>query len=372
VAFIVGGDYARGDYPRSNGAPNSMWSGKISALVLTYNRREILARCLHATLTQSEPPDEIIVLDNGSTDGTCEFLGSCGLLDNVVLYRQSQNTGPAAGIEALFRLAMERGSDWIWFMDDDTIPDVNALRELKHAYTENFSSPQDVGFLRSFVVFPDGSPYHLPPVDVRHEKGTSPAWADRLHAGLVRMRWCQLNSMLIPRTTISRVGYVSSLFYFAGEDHDFTIRVTEVLPGYLVGKSRATHLQTVTGVFSVVSEKDPQRIRLGKLYYRNNIYFRWRLNSFYRMLGFILKALCDAGLALGARDHRLLRFYIILQGIVSGVIFIFTYRETGAHQNAEIDRPTLVSEPSARTAAVARQSESCSLWEAQSSVASLT
>ena len=349
-----------------------MWSGKISALVLTYNRREILARCLHATLGQSEPPDEIIVLDNGSTDGTGEFLRSSGLLANIVLYRQSQNTGPAAGIEALFRVAIERGSDWIWFMDDDTIPDVNALKELKRAYVENFSSPEEVGFLRSFVVFPDGSPYHLPPVDVRHDKGTSPAWADRLHAGLVRMRWCQLNSMFIPRTTIARVGYVSSLFYFAGEDHDFTLRVTEVLPGYLVGKSRATHLQTVTGVFSVVSEKDAQRIKLGKFYYRNNIYFRWRFNSFYRMLGFIVKALGDAGLALGARDHRLLRFYTILEGIVSGVIFIFTYHEAGAHQTAKIDRPTLVNEPSARTAALAHQSPSCSPWKAESSVASAT
>src|SRR5690348_13103165 len=105
-----------------------MWSGKISAGVLTYNRKETLSRCLHAIVAQSEPPDEIIVLDNGSTDATCEFLKSSGLLPHVVLYSNSQNTGPAAGIEALLRLAIERGSDWIWFMDDDTIPDVNALK----------------------------------------------------------------------------------------------------------------------------------------------------------------------------------------------------------------------------------------------------
>jgi GT2 family glycosyltransferase len=333
------------------------WRGRISALVLTYNRKDILSRCLYAIVNQVEPADEIIVFDNGSTDGTFEFLRDSGLLPHVVVYRQEQNTGPAAGAEALFRVAMERGSDWLWFLDDDTIPDATALKELKAAYAEDFSGPEEVGFLRSFVVFPDGSPYDLPPVDVRHEKGKSPAWADRLNAGLVRMRWCQLNSMLLPRSTILKVGNVRPVFYFAGEDHDFTLRITEVLPGYLVGKSRATHLQSVTGHFSVLTEADPARIRLGRYYYRNNVYFRWRYHSIPRMFGYIGKCLFDSIRALRTRPHPLLRFVVILHGVLSGFIFIARYRETSTTTICPRDAFVLASEPQVRPGQISSKSD---------------
>ena len=70
------------------------WKGKISALVLTYNRKEILLQCLGSILAQVEPADEIIVLDNGSTDGTCEYLEKSGILkhDCIFLYRRPENT----------------------------------------------------------------------------------------------------------------------------------------------------------------------------------------------------------------------------------------------------------------------------------------
>src|SRR6478672_8489466 len=101
------------------------WKGKISALVLTYNRKEILLKCLGSILAQVEPADEVIVLDNGSTDGTCEYLQKSGILerDCIFLYRRPENTGPSAGAHTLFRLAQQRGSDWLWYMDDDTIAD---------------------------------------------------------------------------------------------------------------------------------------------------------------------------------------------------------------------------------------------------------
>jgi glycosyltransferase involved in cell wall biosynthesis len=82
-----------------------VWIGKIGALVLTYNRKDILVQCLNAILTQVEPADEIIVLDNGSTDGTCEYLQKSGILkhDCIVLYRFQDNT---AHLLALIRFSV--------------------------------------------------------------------------------------------------------------------------------------------------------------------------------------------------------------------------------------------------------------------------
>jgi GT2 family glycosyltransferase len=295
--------------------------GKISAMVLTYNRKETLSRCLSAVLAQREPPDEILVLDNGSTDGTVEHLRDSGVLDHIVLYRLAENAGPAAGIDLLFHISMERGADWMWFLDDDTIPGASALSELKAAYSENFATPEELGFLRSFVVFPDGSPYDLPPVDLRHAPGRSPSWADRLDAGLVRVRWCQLNSIFVPRGTILRIGHISPAFYFSGEDTDFTLRVTDVLPGYIVGKSRATHLLAITGAYSARSEPDPRRIAWGKYHYRNQVYLRLRCYSFARMVLYLGKCFLEAILALGAQTYPLRRSTIIVCGVFSGLLF---------------------------------------------------
>ena len=42
----------------------------ISVIVCAYNEATHIAACLHALLAQTRPPDEIIVIDNASTDGT--------------------------------------------------------------------------------------------------------------------------------------------------------------------------------------------------------------------------------------------------------------------------------------------------------------
>ncbi|HEY0789633.1 MAG TPA: glycosyltransferase [Chthoniobacterales bacterium] len=309
----------------------SSWVGKIGALVLTYNRKDVLSECLRAIMAQVEPVDEVIVLDNGSTDGTSEFLQSSGLLNDfpITLYRVSENLGPSGGVSVLFRLFKERGCDWLWYLDDDTIAGPDALKELKAAYLTNFSRLEEVGFLKSMVVSADGSPNGLPEADLRAAPGYSPSWADRLAGGLVKVRWSTFNSILVPRTTLAEVGTVRPDFYFAGEDIDFTFRVTDVLPGYLVGRSRVTHLCAESGRFSSLLEKRPERISMGAYYYRNNLYFRYNYYSLGRTLLYVGKCLYEAFLALGVRTYPLRRSAAILRGLLSGLVFVARHRKTG-------------------------------------------
>lgn len=49
-------------------------SEKVCAVIVTYNRKELLRECLKAVLGQTRPPDHILVVDNASTDGTLEML----------------------------------------------------------------------------------------------------------------------------------------------------------------------------------------------------------------------------------------------------------------------------------------------------------
>jgi GT2 family glycosyltransferase len=97
------------------------------AVVVTYNRRALLEQCLDALRAQTRPPDRILVVDNASTDGTAEWVRG---QDDVVALLLDENVGGAGGFHAGMRLAHAGGADWLWLMDDDTIPRPDALERL--------------------------------------------------------------------------------------------------------------------------------------------------------------------------------------------------------------------------------------------------
>ena len=79
-----------------------MWRG-VFAVFYTYNRKELVAQCLDSIRRQSLPPDRIVLVDNGSTDGTRDHLAKEGLLDDPRLeyVRLDANTGAAGGLRQL-------------------------------------------------------------------------------------------------------------------------------------------------------------------------------------------------------------------------------------------------------------------------------
>jgi glycosyltransferase involved in cell wall biosynthesis len=89
---------------------------RISALIPTYNRRAQVMCAVDSVLAQTVPPDEVIVIDDGSTDGTAEAIRST-YGARVTLFRQ-QNAGVSA---ARNRGLREAQGEWIAFLDSDDI-----------------------------------------------------------------------------------------------------------------------------------------------------------------------------------------------------------------------------------------------------------
>jgi len=101
---------------------------RIAAVVVTFNRKELLKECLQALLRQTRPLDEIIVIDNASSDGTDQMVRR--EFPQVTYVRLPENIGGAGGFHEGMKLAYEKGHDWIWVMDDDAIPARNCLEKL--------------------------------------------------------------------------------------------------------------------------------------------------------------------------------------------------------------------------------------------------
>jgi len=104
-------------------------SGSIAVVVVTYNRLSLLKKCIDGVRNQTLKPDAVIVINNGSTDGTDDWLGAQG---DLTVITQS-NVGGAGGFHRGIKEAFERKFDWIWVMDDDGCPALNCLEELMAA-----------------------------------------------------------------------------------------------------------------------------------------------------------------------------------------------------------------------------------------------
>jgi rhamnopyranosyl-N-acetylglucosaminyl-diphospho-decaprenol beta-1,3/1,4-galactofuranosyltransferase len=107
---------------------------RVGAVVLTYNRADSLRRTLRALERQTRPVDEILVVDNASTDGTAAMLGA--EFPHVWHLRLAENTGPAGGMAAGLQAAAADGHRWVWLFGDDDVAHPEALEVLLAAAAE--------------------------------------------------------------------------------------------------------------------------------------------------------------------------------------------------------------------------------------------
>ena len=125
----------------------------IATVVVTYNRKTLLQENLQHLLDQTYDGFDILVVDNHSTDGTKDAIASYLQNERIVYYDTGSNLGGAGGFQYGLKKAVESGYDYIWLMDDDSLPTETALEELVKA-NDDYNGEE--GFLSSKVIWTDG------------------------------------------------------------------------------------------------------------------------------------------------------------------------------------------------------------------------
>ena len=195
----------------------------ICAVVPTFNRKVLLTACLTALLSQTRPLDEIILIDNASTDGTEELVKA--RFSQVTYVKLPENTGPAGGVGAGMRLAYEKGHDWIWVMDDDALPAADALEKLA-------SSPamllDNVYAVASTVMDRDGRiiHWHRNLFDSRTLKET-PVDAARYKDEYFKVDTISWNGALVSRRAVRDVGLPLADLFIYFEDCEYSLRMRQ-------------------------------------------------------------------------------------------------------------------------------------------------
>ncbi|MBB3229537.1 glycosyltransferase family 2 protein [Halomonas stenophila] len=255
---------------------------KVIAVVLTYNRKELLQRCLEAIQAQTRPCDDIIVINNASTDGTLEMLND-GSFSDIKIYTLKENKGAAGGFNLGFRVAYDNGADHVWMMDDDVIPEPTALEALLEAdaLLEEKRTPRS--YLVSMAYSEAGRLTNLPYLSEWHKNH----WPQYLEHGLVAVGYSTFVSILVPRRILETYGLPIAEMFIWGEDAEFTLRITREAPGYLVGDSKVAHVRAGTGGISILPETNPARIAYYSHFIRNNIFLARKYKT-RRRLGSVL------------------------------------------------------------------------------------
>ena len=117
----------------------------ISCVVVTYNRLELLKENIKSLLNQTYAPNKIYIINNCSTDGTAGYLAQFNNHNKITVVNLPKNIGGAGGFNHGTKLAVKEGAGYVWLMDDDTIPEPDALEHLVKTATAETSVGFEIG-----------------------------------------------------------------------------------------------------------------------------------------------------------------------------------------------------------------------------------
>ena len=241
---------------------------RVIAVVVTWNRRELLLESLAAVLAQTRPPDAVIAVDNASTDGSAGAVRAA--FPSVRLATLAQNTGGAGGFAYGLALALADAADLVWLMDDDTVPEPDALRALLDA-RQRAGQPGAArpALLASRVQWTDGRAH---PMNTPRAKPFATGAEQRraAAAGCLPIRSASFVSILVDAAVCRQRGLPQADYFLWNDDFEFTTRLLRGHPGWLCPASVVVHKTRTFGA----TDADPGQ----RFFYevRNKI---WTLRS---------------------------------------------------------------------------------------------
>lgn len=209
----------------------------VAAVVVTYNRRALLAQCLERLLAQSGPLTHIYVIDNASTDGTEEVIPDDPRVEH---HRLERNLGGAYGFARGVELALEADHTHLWLLDDDGLAEPDALAQLlAHLQGEG----QDE-VLCSAILARDGRPdlSQRRAFDARRLK-ESPLPPEVYAAASVPVDLFTFVAVLLPVGAVRRAGLPVKDYFFMYDDFEYALRLRQLgVTARLVPQSRVWHV----------------------------------------------------------------------------------------------------------------------------------
>lgn len=206
---------------------------KVACIVVTYNRLSLLKECIESLRKQTNKDFDIIVVNNGSTDGTEEWLSQQTDVKPIT----QANVGGAGGFYTGMKTAFESGYEWIWMMDDDGLADSHQLDNLLVGAKD--SNSLFVNALVCNVKDHDKLAFGL----VYDGAGISSV-EDAQKVKYISDSINPFNGTLINKKVIEKIGFIKKEMFIWGDEMEYTFRAKK--NGFNVGTiTEAIHYHPV-------------------------------------------------------------------------------------------------------------------------------
>lgn len=288
---------------------------KIAAVVVTYNRKELLLENINSLLNQTYNDGlDIVIIDNASSDGTAEAVLPFVNDKKIIYINTGSNLGGAGGFQYGVKYAALKKYDFVWLMDDDCIPEANALEEFMKFDNDNKGT---YGFLSSKVLWKDGN---ICTMNIQRRKLTKTIKFKQVKDKPVNIVMASFVSLFIPMNIVYELGLPIKEFFIWTDDFEYTRRISRKYKCYLIPKSVVIH-KSKNNVGANIATDDYERIDRYLYLYRNDVYLYRRegLRGFnyeiIRLTDHIIRCLFKA------KNHRFKRISKIIKGTKNGFKF---------------------------------------------------
>jgi GT2 family glycosyltransferase len=218
---------------------------RICTVVVTYNRYELLKECLDSLINQTIL-NTILVVDNASTDGTQNRIEEDGYLSNsqIIYKKLTINSGGAGGFYFGVKYALDNNYDYVWLMDDDAEPELNALELLINNLDDTkysaYAPKTLIGTKDNHILSTFG---HRGIFDYEN---CLPSFQKAINIKEYEKDNCEIEmasfvGILIPITSIKKIGLPEQRFFIHHDDTEYSLRLISLGKILMVNNSKIYH-----------------------------------------------------------------------------------------------------------------------------------
>ena len=206
----------------------------VAAVVVTFNRLELLKKCIQSLREQTRKLDGIIVVNNNSTDGTLDWLNS---QDDLTVITQ-ENSGSAGGQYTGIKTAYEKGYDWILTFEDELRAEPNLIQML----VENIN--RKIAGIACVRINQDTKNYVLSDIIKFNEKAIKDSkryqkiTESSLNSNSIKIFAASFEGLLLNRLAIQKIGLPKKEFFIWYDDIEYCRRLNRFGPIYLIPSAK--------------------------------------------------------------------------------------------------------------------------------------
>lgn len=251
-------------------------------VVLNWNGKDDTFECLRSLQKLDYPNFEIVVVDNGSTDGSEEVIRSSFPAAHFI--QTGRNLGYAGGNNVGIKHALSLGADYVWLLNNDTTVDSNALTAL----VDMAMSDSEIAFVGSKIYLydrPDVIWYAGGTIDLPDGGRTAHPGGGQKDTGqfdaVSDVGYVTGCSLLVRRGVIATIGLLPEEYFLYFEETDWNLAAQR--KGYrtvMAPTSHVWHKHALTGNYSdsFIYYSFRNRIRIVRKYAPQHIFRAFRVN----------------------------------------------------------------------------------------------